>query len=448
MRIRYLFLFILLTSTLPMSQASCVPYLEEWGIYEFDPSSGEIDLFFSASYKIENIRLSPSGDRFAFAAYFDGDDYEYAEICTVNLDGTGLTQLTDNSNMDVMPVWSPDGEEIAFLSWRDTTMDIWVMNQDGSDQRLLYDSGYHDGDVHWVDGRIVFTRNSQIWIMDSDGSNPMQLTDPPRAGEWGDAVLPFGDYDPRLSPDGSTVVFERLVDDSSQHGNYDLFTVKIDGTGEARLTETGWTQGIASWSSDGQRLAYLVSAKGTEGAYDLYMINSDGSEMTDLTSDIFPAGFLAHYVIFSPSDTIYFVGQWWGWEKLETTLTCEVNESTVYETTTVTVTGSVEPNVADGEIQLTVKNPDGSEETYEVPIAGGGYSQEIDIDTVGEWEIQAYFEGDAGHLEASSQSSVTRAEAPPEPDDKNGGIPGFPVLSLLIGASLLVSLNKRWIAPP
>ncbi|MCJ7832385.1 MAG: hypothetical protein MUP92_02940 [Actinobacteria bacterium] len=39
--------------------------------------------------------------------------------------------------------------------------------------------------------------------MDSDGSDARPITDPPRVGEWGNAVLPFGDYDPRISPDGT-----------------------------------------------------------------------------------------------------------------------------------------------------------------------------------------------------------------------------------------------------
>jgi len=82
--------------------------------------------------------------------------------------------------------------------------------------------------------------------MDCDGLDARKLTDPPRAGEWGDAVLPFGNYDPRISSDSSQVVFERMVDDSSPHGNYHLYTVDMDGAGETRLTDNGWIQGLTS----------------------------------------------------------------------------------------------------------------------------------------------------------------------------------------------------------
>jgi Tol biopolymer transport system component len=41
------------------------------------------------------------------------------EIFTMNRDGTGLTQLTENAALDFDPEWSPDGKKIAFQSDRD-----------------------------------------------------------------------------------------------------------------------------------------------------------------------------------------------------------------------------------------------------------------------------------------------------------------------------------------
>ena len=167
----------------PLIHVSGVPYLDEWGIYELDLATKDVQLVYSSPHKLDNIRLNPAGDTFAFSMYMGGDDYENSEVYTLGVDGSGLTRLTDNDYMDAYPSWSPDGEEITYLSWGDATLDIWVMNADGEDQRLLYDSGNHDADIHWVGDQIAFTRNSQIWVMDSDGSNPRQLTDPPRAGE-------------------------------------------------------------------------------------------------------------------------------------------------------------------------------------------------------------------------------------------------------------------------
>jgi Tol biopolymer transport system component len=135
---------------------------------------------------------------------------------------------------------------------------------------------------------------------------------PPDAGVWGNANLPFGDYDPRLSPDGSKIAFERLEDDVSQHGNYNIYIVDADGSDETRLTDSGYSQGIVSWSHPGDKMAFVVAAIGEEGKYDIYMMNSDGSNITNITPAYFPPDFLCHTPVFSADDSrIYFIGEWW-----------------------------------------------------------------------------------------------------------------------------------------
>jgi len=241
-----------------------------------------------------------------------GTGYEFSEIYTLSILDRGLSRLTDNSNWDLYPVWSPDGSEIAFLSWRDSTLDIFLMDATGTNQALLYDSGFHDADIDWVGDKIVFTRQDRVWIMDSDGKNPRPITDPPRAGEWGQANLPFGDYDPRLSPDGTEIVFSRMIGDESTHGNYDIFQVNLDGSALLNLTKTGFSQGLSSWSPSGETILFIVSASGDKGLYDLYSINKDGSDNHQISPEYFPANFLIHSARYAnDSSTVYLVGQWW-----------------------------------------------------------------------------------------------------------------------------------------
>jgi Tol biopolymer transport system component len=159
---------------------------------------------------------------------------------------------------------------------------------------------------------MVFTRNSQIWTLNPDGMGAHQLSDPPRAGEWGKANLPFGDYDPRISPDGLSIVFERMVDDRSPHGNYDLFLININGTNLIKLTDSGYTQGLAEWSHTGRRIAYIDTAVNEVGQYDLYLTDPEGNDHKNITPSYFPETFLIHRANFSVADThIYFIGEWW-----------------------------------------------------------------------------------------------------------------------------------------
>ncbi len=436
-----------------VAEWSAVPYEERWGIYELDPDSCKVSLIYTCKEKLTTLRLNGDSDLFVFSKRIDGSGDAHEEICTVSVDGRGFRRLTENGHMDVYPSWSPDGSKIAFLSMRGETLDIYVMDADGENEAMLYDSGFHDADIHWVRGRIAFTRNSQIWVMEEDGTGARRVTDPPRAGEWGDAVLPFGDYDPRISPGGGWIVFERMVDDASPHGNYELYSISVDGSGETKLTDTGWTQGLASWSHSGKKIVYIVSAVGTEGRYDIYLMNADGSGATDLTSGIFPPGFLAHCAVFSADDSrIYFVGEWWDWKALETSLSCSLSSRDLEPGDSVTVSGSIEPPVPGANITLKYTGPGGNVIT-KVVTAGtdGAYTDAFEPSDEGSWGVEASWEGDPGHNPSASgtlEFTVTepKRESGAESGDE-GGIPGFPwestVLGLAAGLSVLLMLRRR-----
>ena len=433
-------LIALVTPTIAAGGA--VPYQRRWGVYMLDPETLQVRLIYTCDERLSGLRLNPAGDTLVFTKRFGGGADADEEICVVGVDGSGYNRLTNNERLDTYPAWSPDGSRIAFLAMGET-LDIYVMDADGGAETLLYDSGYHDADIHWVGDAIAFTRNFQVWVMDNDGSDARRVTDPPRAGEWGDAVLPFGDYDPRISPDGGRIVFERMVDDASPHGNYDLFVVSLDGTGETRLTETGWTQGMASWSHAGDMLVFVVSAVGEEGRYDLYAVSSDGTGLASLTEDLFPPGFLAYPADFSPDDSaLYFIGEWWDWRLLPTELSCVAGESRVTVGEELTVSGTLAPPVEGAEVNLRYTGPDGST-LARVALTGedGGYLDSVAPQLAGAWRVEASWEGDAGHEASVSEAAVFNvAEA-------RVGVPAAPLLALFGGLAVSIAALLRRSGP-
>jgi len=77
-------------------------------------------------------------------------------------DGTEVVRLTDSQGSSYSPAWSPDGREIVFVSDRDRDADLYLMNADGSNERLLTrNDSAEDRDPAWSpDGRwIVFSSN-------------------------------------------------------------------------------------------------------------------------------------------------------------------------------------------------------------------------------------------------------------------------------------------------
>jgi Tol biopolymer transport system component len=311
---RTLSIILLLTGArhLGVTPGQAVPKSERWGIYSLDLSDQRTSLIYSTPMSIGQIALNPKGDALAFSMAFGGNRLEDSEIYCMHLDSGEISRLTDNWYHDSYPVWSPDGTQIAYLSWPGETLDVYRMDKNGDNKQMLYDSGYADADIDWKGEDIVFTRNSEIWIMKSDGSDPVPVTRPPRAGEKGKANLPFGDYDPRIRPGGTDILFERLVDDRSAHGNYDLFLVRMDGTGLVQLTQTSYTQGLASWCPTGDCALFIVTAIQDAGKYDLYWLDTTSQETRNITPDYFPGSLLIHQAIFAQDNQhILFIAEWW-----------------------------------------------------------------------------------------------------------------------------------------
>ncbi len=101
---------------------------------------------------------SPDGSQIAFMS-FDREGAGNWEIYVMSSGGGDVVRLTNNGANDGLPAWSPDGSTIAFASDRDGTWGIWAMNPDGSNQRKLFNMGGSP------DGLVGFdANNSHGWL--------------------------------------------------------------------------------------------------------------------------------------------------------------------------------------------------------------------------------------------------------------------------------------------
>lgn len=142
-------------------------------------ATGLTQLTSEADMRERNPRIAPDGTKIAFARSLAEGQFD---IYVMNPDGTGKMNLTNNPADDDAPDWSPDGQFIAFMSIRDG-FDIYVMNSDGSGQTRLTE---HPGDdmlpVWSPDGSsIAFVSNRdgdfKWWVMSADGSDERLLSD-------------------------------------------------------------------------------------------------------------------------------------------------------------------------------------------------------------------------------------------------------------------------------
>ena len=228
----------------------------------------------------------------AFMSQRDGNP----EIYVMNADGGNLRRLTDNSDKDFSPSWSPDGKRIAFMSDRDgqvharhgwSTYEIYVMDVNGNNQRNLTNNPDDDQYPSWSpDGeRIVFSsardednpQNSEIYVMDADGSNLQKLTDNPN-----------DDGDPSWSPDGERIVFSSARDGhvENKFGLTDeIYVIDADGGNEQRLTDNRNNDWDPVWSPDGKRIAFIADRKGDLVQFDIYVMDADGGNQQKLVNN-------------------------------------------------------------------------------------------------------------------------------------------------------------------
>lgn len=206
------------------------------------------------------------------------------EIYTVNADGTGETNLTNDPADDTEPAWSPDGSRIAFSTNRDGNYEIYTMSADGSGLvRLTHDPGPDHFPSWSPDGsRIVFAGNrsqggSGIYAMSaSDGSAVAQVTSCNKVTGIGFRWLDC--ERPRWSPDGAEIAFDvpgDFLTCFSCNISNDVYRIKPDGTGLTGVATGGYFSGgfvYPDWSPDSMR---LVIEDWDTGGLDL--INRDGS---------------------------------------------------------------------------------------------------------------------------------------------------------------------------
>jgi len=290
----------------------------------FDGS--EPRLVLSAEMMVMGLVLSPDGEQLAFwgcpgAIAFDCiPPEEDLDVWAVNWDGSDLRNLTEGSAAnDAHPSWSPDGRQIVFESDRSGTLQLYVMNADGSQPRALTDNALQNGEPKWSpDGKWIAYHcrqgfNTSICVISPEGQpagGMISGTEPiwsPLTVEGGlhlaflcfqgshsdictarlDGLglvnltnTPSDEHSPAWSPDGKWLAFV-----SNRHDDIDIYKICVTCPGElftVRLTEEPRAAGWPVWSPDGNWLAYADVPGQT-----LMLVKADRSGVKFLAGDIF-----------------------------------------------------------------------------------------------------------------------------------------------------------------
>jgi WD40 repeat protein len=206
----------------------------------------------------------------AFSSEKDGN----SEIYTMQSDGSGMTNITNNPARDANPFWSPAGKRIAFQSNRNSEYysQIFLMDADGSNVVLLT--------TEKSEHQLFFDEGTNPWS--PDGSKLLYFRKAPSEGEWilqmidinnGDVTsLATGRNDIfssiSWSPDGEHIAFIRGDPQSLELGNYipQIYVVNADGTNLISITSLlptdeafQWPITTYEWSRDGESIFFSAS---------------------------------------------------------------------------------------------------------------------------------------------------------------------------------------------
>ena len=200
-------------------------------------------------------------------------------VYTMNSDGSDVTQISVGDGDDTGPVWSPDGQKIALVSLRDGNREIYIMDADGQNIANVTRHPADDWTPAWSpDGsRLAFSSfrpgSWEIFILETaclsqPDSCPNSLTQITSDEN--------GNLSPVWSPDGTRFAFN-----SKANGNWDIYTMSVDGTDIRQVTTALENDLAPAWSPDGTQLAFESNR---DGNVEVYVINASGGPARNVSN--------------------------------------------------------------------------------------------------------------------------------------------------------------------
>lgn len=187
----------------------------------------------------------------------------FSNIYTINFDGSDLTKVTDFRSVTLSPRWSPDGQTLGYISYKDGNPDLYFRRlQDYSTRKISDFRGLNLLGGWSPDGRKLLLTlskdgNEEIYQHNIDNGQLIRLT------------REFSiDVSPVWSPDGRRIAFV-----SNRSGSPQIFVMDSDGNRVRRLTFEGGYNTSPSWSPNGSRIAYEGRK---DGRFRIFSISEDG----------------------------------------------------------------------------------------------------------------------------------------------------------------------------
>ena len=223
---------------------------------------------------VARTKLAFSSDRDGLRMKGPVGDRDISNIYMSDYDGANQTRLTATRSLDIAPAWAPDGDTLAYTSYRSGYPDIILQ----SIRSLRPPTNPASGSIEnhnflpaWSpDGtKLAFMSNRdgnpEIYIVNRDGTNLRRITNHPNA-----------DVTPTWAPSGTQLAFT-----SDRTGLPQVYIVNVDGTGLDRISAESRCD-RATWSP----LNEIAYASQTGGGYEIRLFSFGTRESRVVTDGI------------------------------------------------------------------------------------------------------------------------------------------------------------------
>jgi eukaryotic-like serine/threonine-protein kinase len=202
----------------------------------------------------ESVRLSPDGQNVAISIRDQQND-----IWMWSLARQTLTRLTFDADIDLSPVWTPDGQRVIFSSARAGAYNVYAVavNATGADVRLTRSANTQLPDSVTPDGKFVIVHEVRPESESDVDRLALRTTAQPAAAAPEPLLRrPFNEWNGEVSPDGSLLAFES-GESSGDSGQSEIYISPYPDVTRARWQLSSGGGHAPVWTSGGRELVYI-----------------------------------------------------------------------------------------------------------------------------------------------------------------------------------------------
>ncbi len=266
---------------------------QTYHIYRMDLATGKMEVYIKEA---SQPAVTLTGNRIAWRSW----KADMRGLLSRPLDGKDIWRMISFTEA-ARPDWSPDGQQFVFPSRQEPDRESRLYLFTGIGDEPFIEIRRHGSPIigrtpiFTPDGRIVYQgcieNKCGLYVMNVDGTNPRQLTQG------------VDDTTPAVSPDGRRVAYM-----TKESGHWQVAVVNMDGSGQRRLTDDWYWNGLPVWSPDGKHIIFVstrdenwpdnfVLSENTQ--FRLWVMDADGGNQWPLHEHTFrldgvPAGVAPH----------------------------------------------------------------------------------------------------------------------------------------------------------